>query len=254
MSDIERIGIIGASGDLGQHLTVQACATFQEVFTFDIDPQRIARGTRGVDREVRRRSMKVKPQAVGSVDELLSLVDIVHFAAPIGAIESVDPLLVPDGTLLTLHDSVMDNSLREARKIESTAGFAGSVATVHCLMNRRRTVVVGTDTGDVERATSHIAKLELRPVQLAVDDHDLIMAESQAPMAILHELLAGNLARYDAAGLLTESGHDLRTALTSRAAKWRPNTLKSIFTNKQIPGVLERMAGMVIEKQNGGDH
>lgn len=155
--------------------------------------------------------------------------------------------------MLILHDSVMHSSELSAARLKAVPEFAGSIAIVHCLMNQDRTVAIGSGTEELDRIERHITRLEFNPVVIESGEHDTIMAESQAPFAVLHELLTEKLRRYEDRKLLTPSGQALRTALEDRSAKWTPETLRSIFSNPQLAGLLEDIADLAekLRKSNG---
>lgn len=234
----ERIGIIGASGDLGQRLTVQACAMFESVITFDTTPRAIPKDAIGVDENVNREDMLYEPVRALSAMNVIKDADIVHWAAPTEAVH-VLPSVSTDA-LLIFHDSVMDVS-RQAVALRTARDQLGRTAIVHCLMNSNNRVVIAEESEEPAQAYHHFSQLELEPTLLPYRRHDQIMAESQAPMALLHELLADQLAAYDADGLLTPSGHDLMEAINARAAKWTSATLQSILHNPELPELIEKM-------------
>ena len=233
-----KIGIVGASGDLGSQLAIQALSKFDEVFLYDID-RRATDIANGVNPAVLAADASGNATWTADLSELLNSSDIIHWAAPIEAAQEVTSL-TPDKTLV-FHASVMHDS---ERAIESLKRIKAQLRAVHCLMNQNGTVVVANDFGDTAQIVQHIVALGLKPTPLSVAEHDHAMAISQAPIAILHTLLAGELDELDAKNLLTPSGHDFKVALTRRAANWTPATLRSILGNPEIPNLINRMNEM----------
>jgi hypothetical protein len=245
VNSIDKIGIVGSSGNLGTRLVVQACMAFSEVWTFDNNPQPLNIDVRGVDEAVQQLSMKTVPNIAASIGQIVEISDFVHWVAPLSATAELEDF--PAGKLLILHDSVMEHSLDAADRLRQNAGFAGKIAIVHCIMNERRKVAIAEESEEIQKVVAHIQDLELVPKIKSANEHDHIMSVSQLPMAILHDLLADELAEYEAEGMLTPSGKDLMTALNARAAKWTATTLDTLLHNPHAIELINRM----LEKTNG---
>jgi hypothetical protein len=151
------------------------------------------------------------------------------------------------GQILLLHDSVMYRSREVADRLKAMPHFAGSIAVVHCLMNQLETVAVDKESEEINRVVSHLEKFGFRPILISQDSHDTIMAESQAPFAILHKLLTPKLRIYAKQGVLTPSGEALLRALEDRSAKWTPETFDSILSNPNLPQLIADMDAMIDE-------
>ena len=182
---------------------------------------------------------KKLPQSTKDLEELSRTSDIIHWCAPLKGLADLPPLR--DDQTLILHASVMHESLNAKQILRKSGMATGKIAIVHLLMNEHGRVIVSQDSDDAAFANKHLANIGLQPVLLSTQEHDHIMAISQAPMAILHELLLAELEELRQKHLLTPSGEELLNAIHARAAKWTPNTLASILRNPQIS---QLVAGM----------
>lgn len=242
MNTPEIVGIVGAQGDLGSRMTVQVCSAFENTYAFDIS-QNVRKAQRGVDPALEASMVANQPTIVSSLKEVLDTCTIVHWAAPIGQVESISWLPAP--TMLVLHDSVMSNSLEVARKLGDNEGILGQIALSHCLMNDERKVVIATDMDKTGRLTSHIKEIGLQPELMSVKEHDLIMAHSQALFAIICKLYRQELEEYAKRGVLTLSGQRLLTAMEDNESRWTQTTFATIVSNPEIISVIRSMLEVV---------
>ncbi len=236
----EVIGIVGAAGDLGRKLTLQACAHFDVVLTYDTNSD-YAAAAQGVDPALKPDSAKCQPEVMNSLDELLRKATIIHWAAPLSATSQITSLA--PGARLILHDGVMANSRAVAENLAND-----NVSVVHCLMNDERTVVVASDVGDSEHITAHLVQLGLSPILLTQKEHDSIMAISQGLFAVICAELNGNLKDLDKRGLLTPSGKRLQVAMDHNESHWTSTTLASALSNKELAQVLRHILERVESK------
>jgi len=205
------IGIIGSSGDLGSQLT-----TIVRSKGYDVIPSDIA-----------------DPNS-GSISALLNTCAIVHVCVPLSKITNLQ--VSNKNTLIILHESVMRTS-----KDYSDVVLQGKGSVVHMLMNKQKRVVIEKGTKHQKRLTEHVVSLGLNPVLMSINEHDLLMARSQAPLALLHEVLSQDLSQYADEGMLTPSGLILMHTLKNRAITWTPATIESILSNQQLQVLLDEM-------------
>lgn len=212
----ETIGIIGITGDLGSQLA--------QVL--------VARGFTVIGCSL---------SLVGglSIEDVMARADIVHVCAPLGVMEGV---IITDTTLVVLHDSVMSSSLRtQAGQLE------GRAAIVHMLMNASSSVVLAEESAQLTRTKAHMELLGYQVHTMSIVDHDQLMARSQAPLAILCQVLLPYLFEQQDKGLLTPSGELLVSTLHSRQLAWTDETVRSILSNPELKVLLHEMT-MVIDQ------
>ncbi len=211
---MQTIGIIGSLGDLGSQLVRRAKQHGFIVREFDIaDPHT-------------------------SVDNLRGCT-VVHVCAPL------DTLSLPvTNALIVLHDSVMATS-----QTFNAGHLNGDAAVVHLLMNKSDRAIVASDQPHAMEATTHLTELGLSPVNMPIDQHDAIMARSQAPLALLCDILLPELFELDEQGLLTPSGEALAQALHSRELVWTPATRRAILRNPHINALLTACSTLVADIQ-----
>jgi len=161
----QTIGVIGSLGDLGSQLVRRAKKYGFLVREFDI-----------ADRHTN--------------TEELSDCEIIHVCAPLENFT-----LPPVRGLMILHDSVMDTSRRFNDQLDQKA------AVVHLLMNSAQRAVVAGDQPNAKAAASHLQQLGFNPISMPVDEHDRIIARSQAPLALLCDALLPELFQLDKEGL-----------------------------------------------------
>jgi prephenate dehydrogenase len=244
MGNPETIGIVGCAGDLGSAIAYQAMSRGFSVVGYDLE-QDNARSVTRADMLCSHVGELIVPR-VQSIASLLAQADIVHWCAPIETVDAM-PIDLEDGLLL-LHDSVMANSYA-AKQVLAQKTYR-SVSIVHFLMNNYQKVVVAEESDSVAGATIHVTDLGLSPVNMTVKEHDLNMAHSQAPFALLHEMLASELVKLAGAGLLTPSGEAMSSALQDRSAIWTDATFTTLLSNPELPDLLDRMKQM-LEMKNG---
>ena len=228
MTNPDVAGVVGAGGSLGSQLS-EWIAKKHQVACFDIARNSVARS--GNKRWVR---------SLGALTERST---IIHWCGTTeDAAEMTD---LSSDQMLVLHDSVMTRSMDVAETLRGDSQFVGKVAIVHCLMNPNRTVAVANESNQPRRIKRHFLEIGCLPKSLSADEHDTIMAESQAPFALLHEILMPNLKNYARRGLLTPSGEALLNALLDRSAKWTPETLRVILSNPNLPQLIADMDVMI---------
>lgn len=232
ISNMESVGIVGA-GDLGSQLVVQVGSAMPNIHVFDPNVGNINAEIKGVDGVTRQTSMLTEPVWHNTVGSLIDATTIVHWCAPLTALNQVE---FKSEQTLVLHDSVMSHS-RAAKELIHKP----KVNIAHLLMNRHARVVISTDSDDPRATGVHMKAIGLNPRFMSTDEHDVVMAKSQAPMAILHELFGDDLAALSEAGLLTPSGDDLAKALQDRAARWTRTTLDTLLTNPKNLDLIEMM-------------
>lgn len=236
--ELQSIGIIGV-GDLGSQLAVQIGSVATDLHLFDPKVNLLPAETKGVDQVTLQDEMRVAPTWHKTAAEVLERATLVHWCAPLDKLEDVE---MQNEQMLVLHDSVMARS----RAAKERLGSPCRVSIVHLLMNKFARVVVSADSDSLDEIENHLLTIGLKPVQMETDEHDMNMAVSQAPMAILHEVLGEKLATLRDSGLLTPSGEDLAEALQDRAVKWTDVTLSAILGNPKIPDLIDKMAEQIV--------
>lgn len=235
------IGVIGV-GDLGAQVSVQVGAHAERLFLFDLVHRNLDPNVMGVDRITGQLDTRASTTWANNVEEVIDGANTIHLCAPLEAMGWL--ALRDEDQSLILHDSVMSRSLQSQRKYSGH----GKINIVHLLMNEQRKAVVSADSDDVEATVEHLTDIGLDAVVMSTYQHDRIMAMSQAPMALLHELFGTELKVLGAAGLLTQSGDELNHALQHRSAQWTQPTMHAILGNPEILGLLDSMRRMVSER------
>lgn len=202
------IGIIGAQGDLGSQVRQRFTKKDWPVLTYS------------------------RSDDLSSLERLARESDIIHVCAPVEAIKN----LPKTTAIVVLHDSVMNTSRQACRQ-----WLSGRAAIVHMLMNDQQTVVVATDSQHVDIMTQHFSDADYSVVQMTIDEHDELMAHSQAPLALLCRTLLPMLYDQENRGLLTPSGQLLADTLRSREAAWTDATIQSILSNPQLQQLMDDM-------------
>ena len=245
MSRPEIIGIVGAGGDLGSRMTLQTCSAYEQVYAYDPSPMSGLIEVNGIDPEIRQSGVSVTPRFQTSVSAVLESCSVIHWCAPLSGLENVENL--PPEAMLVLHDSVMNNSM-SAREIVSTKpGVLGKITVAHCLMNPERIIVVASDVVDADELSAHIEKLGLNPYTMTAQEHDFMMAHTQAPLALLSLVLRERLHEYAAKGLLTKSANELMGALDARASQWTPETIHAILSNPELTKLISELGAALLE-------
>ena len=209
----QTIGVIGSLGDLGSQLVRRAKKYGFLVREFDI-----------ADRHTN--------------TEELSDCETIHVCAPLENFT-----LPPVRGLIILHDSVMDTSRRFNDQLDQKA------AVVHLLMNSAQCAVVASDQPNAKAAASHLQQLGFNPISMPVDEHDQIIARSQAPLALLCDALLPELFQLDKEGLLTPSGETLAETLRSRTLIWTPATRRAILRNPQLRELISELSKILDQAQ-----
>ena len=137
---------------------------------------------------------------------------------------------------VVLHDSVMNTS-----ELANLRYFDGSATSVHMLMNSHKTVVINDDASESDDISALFTDLGQNAVSMPVEEHDLVMASTQAPLALLCEVIHTPLKQYKERGLLTPSGEELERALDARVSTWTPATITSLLQNPQLYGLVSDM-------------
>jgi hypothetical protein len=173
-----------------------------------------------------------------TVQSTIDKCPIVHICAPLAVLDTITS--IPDDTIIVLHDSVMSSS----RTVNDTK-LDGKGAIVHMLMNDQSTVIIAKDAPHHDVISDHMRSIGLAPKSSFIDEHDLLMAKSQAPLALLTQTLLPYLYEQRDAGMLTPSGQLLVETLHSRALAWTPETIHSIMRNPQLQYLVDDMQSMI---------
>jgi hypothetical protein len=209
------VGVIGAQGDLG----VQLVSMLRNHGTPVVEcARRLHNGE--------------------TIQSTVNKSHIVHVCAPLSVLDEITH--IPDGTIIVLHDSVMSSS-RQANDDK----LDGKAAVVHMLMNDQSTVVVANDAAHKDAVAAHMQSIGLSPKFAYIDEHDLLMAKSQAPLALLTQTLLPYLYEQRDAGMLTPSGQLLVETLHSRSLAWTPETIHSIMRNPQLQFLVDDMQSII---------
>jgi hypothetical protein len=212
---ISTVGVIGAQGDLG----VQLVGLLRR---HDVSVIECARRLNNGE----------------TIQSTIDKCQIVHVCAPLSALEEIKT--IPDDVIIVLHDSVMSSS-RTANKEK----LDNRAAIVHMLMNEQSTVILAQDAPHHESIAEHMRSIGLSPKLSFVDEHDLLMAKSQAPLALLTQVLLPYLYEQRDAGMLTPSGQLLVETLHSRVLAWTPETIHSILRNPQLELLIDDMQSII---------
>jgi prephenate dehydrogenase len=213
----EVIGVVGSSGDLGSQLVEMLRNSGAQVMLSDIADKNEY-----------------------EIGELFENCSIIHFCIPLNTAIQIERL--SNRCIIVLHDSVMNSS-----KDFNNKYLDGQGSIVHMLLNDHNRVIVESGTPHQESLVKHLASIGLRPAFMSVDEHDLLMARSQAPLALLHEVLSKDLAEYAENDMLTPSGLVLVQTLRDRAIAWTPNTMQSLLRNPQLQVLLDEMQAKLSE-------
>lgn len=214
---MNRVIIIGAKGDLGSQLAdISQRAGFETI--------------------------RVEYGFIDKIDSLsLGSGDYIHLCIPARALGEYTWLKDTPATIV-LHDSVMNTSV-EANDMY----FNGRAVVVHMLMNTNKSVVIEESSASRDATAALFTKMDLSPTFLPATEHDQIMAISQAPLALLCEVIHTPIKRYKDMGLLTPSGEELERALDARSAVWTPATIQSLLQNPQLRTLVDDMKATLDE-------
>jgi hypothetical protein len=209
------VGVIGSQGDLG--VQVVALLRKHNVPTVEC-ARRLDNGE--------------------TIQSTIDKCKIVHVCAPLAVLDQVSS--IPEGTIIVLHDSVMSSS-----RAANDEKLDGRAAIVHMLMNDQATVVIAQDAPHQNIVADHMRSIGLSPKLSYIDEHDLLMAKSQAPLALLTQTLLPYLYEQRDAGMLTPSGQLLVETLHSRSLAWTPETIHSILRNPQLEFLVDDMQSII---------
>ena len=200
---IMNIGVIGSEGDLGKQLSRSIKAAGFALYEHDLKNNKVSQA------------------------EIFASCDIIHLCIPL------DKFLIEkqakDNVIIVLHDSVMSTS-----QLYNHSYFSGQASIVHMLMNKNNSVVIADGTAHQDSLLDHFNSLGFTPRILPLLAHDKLMAQSQAPLALLIKSLHVPLHQQYEQGLLTPSGELLMNALDSRVLEWTPETIASILRNPML--------------------
>lgn len=211
---METVGVIGAAGDLGSQVAKLFEDAGNQVLRADI------------------------------ADGFLNNNDVlacafVHICAPVQLVDLA--VIARSNATIVLHDSVMQTSDTFAKRFLS----GNHVAVVHLLMNKTKSTIVAQEYLLDGATRRHLEGAGLRLEVLSVRDHDLLMSKSQAPLALLCQVLLPFLFEQQNKGLLTESGELLAETLRKRQLAWTPQTVNSILANPQLEDLIKEMSQIV---------
>jgi hypothetical protein len=209
------VGVIGAQGDLGSQLVLLL-------------------KKHGIPTIEYARRLHNDETIQSTIDKC----QIVHVCAPLAALDEIES--IDNGAIIVLHDSVMSSS-----RTANEEKLDGKAAIVHMLMNDQSTVVVAEDAPHKDAIADHMQSIGLTPKFALVDEHDLLMAKSQAPLALLTQTLLPYLYEQRDAGMLTPSGQLLVETLHSRVLAWTPETIHSILRNPQLEFLVDDMQSLI---------
>ncbi len=156
---------------------------------------------------------------------------IIHWCAPLAALASLENIL--PNSLLILHDSVMDSSQKAAKQLKCRIPHA-QIAIVHCLMNPEKTVAIADNSANLAGIQKHLSHIGLSPQIIDLAKHDELMAHSQAPLALLCQVLLPILEENQPKGLLTQSAVDLLQTLKHHNLRWTDSTRQSVLGNPKL--------------------
>lgn len=211
MTDL-KVGVVGSLGDLGSQLTVRLKEYGFQVIESDLS------------------LFSTVP-----LNEQLRDLNILHICAPLSMLRELAPFLDKSITVI-LHDSVMSSS-----KHAGVDYLKDSASIVHMLMNSHDTVVLDKDMPDLEYVSRHFKTMKYNVTVMSIKEHDKLMAESQAPLALLVESIHQPLKKYRKQGLLTPSGELLAQTLDARSVAWTPETIHSILRNPELKHLIDDM-------------
>lgn len=223
-----KIGLIGF-GDLGQRMALQLTAAGHDIVIYDkaspkltaekpVDPNLTING-----------KLSKKMTFVNSAAKVLGATDLIHYAVPVEAV--VELPQVSSHQIVILHDSVMALSRRAIKSRKDKSRFAIS----HCIMNQSRRIFVASDQPNSQAAVEHFRAIGLDPKLIELDQHDKLMARTQAVCAALINVGLGDvLNRASESGDLTPSAEELHALVANREARWTTNTMESLLSNPQL--------------------
>jgi|GEM_PF-805398 len=237
------VGVVGAAGELGQWMVVQTAAHGMAVEVCDsraLTPNDFVGITSRLDRVSQLSSPDVITVHQG-IQEVVSASEIVHWCAPLEALGMLTLSPRNEGKCVILHSSVMGGSAKAVERVHRTGLGA---AVVHSLVNTERAVVVSGESDHSEAVTAHIERIGLRPIVMGVEEHDKLMARTQAPLAVLRPLLP-ELQELENKGLLTPSAKVLLNALSEVDSRWTPLTVKTLLDNPYLDELMAALSSNI---------
>jgi len=123
-----------------------------------------------------------------------------------------------------------------------------NAAIVHMLMNKQNVVIISKESPQSRRLIDHFKQLKMTPKIMNIDDHDALMARTQAPLALLLETLSSFLNTQEKRGMLTTSADALNEVLKSRKLAWTDETINSILANPQLDQLIKQMQAILRSK------
>ena len=236
MSDPETIGIVGAGGDLGSRMLVQACGTFERVFITDVkDSEDWVVSEIGVDPSLSTIDDSEPTVSEVNLSELIENSKTVHWCA--AARRALDIEELPSDTMLVLHNSVMRGSLEVRKRLLKRPSITGKIAVAHCLVNPMKRVEIASDTPHADEAFDHFESLGLSPHIMRAREHDRAMAETQGLAAFIISYMNKDIKNVDALirnGDITPSGGRFFEGLNSQDAIWTDETKNTILANPEL--------------------
>lgn len=217
-----KIAIVGAGGDLGKQLLTRVLLKHEkkDLVVLERDSRK--------HKFIKELTGEITLSKTGN--RIHNDVDIVHCCVNASHIDS-DLVNRFPRALFVLHDSVMNLSVTAGKSI-------GMACTVHMLMNKAEVVVVDKDNPHAEMVAKHFENLDFKTEMMHTDEHDLMMAKSQALVALFSECLQKELAGFSQRNLLTPSGEDLLSLFNKRSINWTKNTMDSLLRNPSLEEVI----------------
>lgn len=237
------VGVVGAAGELGQWLVVQTAAHGIAVEMCDLRILALSDFI-GITSRLDRISRLGSPDKLTmhqGIQEVISASEIIHWCAPLEALDTLALSPRNEGKCVILHSSLMGES---AKAIEKVHRLGLEAAVVHSLVNSERTVIVSGESDHREAVAAHIKSIGLRPIIMHVEEHDRLMARTQAPLAILQPLLP-ELQDLENKGLLTPSARVLLKALSEVSNRWTPLTVKTLRNNPYLGELIATLSSNI---------
>ena len=199
------VAVVGSQGDLGRQLVS---------LLRDTGAQLLLRDTSDV--------------ASASIEHIMESADVIHFCIPAHHVPKIPSRR--SAQLVILHDSVMQSSNR----VKKVSGVA-----VHMLMNDQKRVVIDQNNPQAMRAWTHFRDLGQRPMTMSANDHDRMIARTQAPLVLLMKVLLDDLRTWHSQCLLTPSSVELLRSLERRSINWTESTINSILKNPELAELIK---------------
>ena len=225
------IGIVGF-GELGSRLAGQIISSGQAIMVYEENPAR--RNLNQIEKDMLKRPMTatdIKVHFATNISCVLKNCSIVHFAI---SAKTVELPTLRDGQIGILHDSVMTSSLNSAK----LRADKSQLVIAHCLMNSAGRVFMARDFGEeanLKIAAQHFTEIELEPKFTTVEEHDRLMAKSQAlTLSLVRTGVHDELKQAAVDNDLTPSGEQILHSLNHIEMIWTPETIASLLKNPYI--------------------